>query len=295
LVLGITLGPGCVGNNEPPAMPRPEERAPVSYLPRDLDVALTLDLARLRQNLPAGATERLLAQGTFGGDEPTAQTLGRALERAQRIWIAFRPSAKLTALDSVVVLEGDFGGAPSEARLSAFLPGRDLGAGLSVFEAKKVSSRASVARLYSWNERLWIAASTAEIDAVERTVELGASESGLIPPSRGVLALALRVGPFRERMRDDSPRGAAFLERATVLELSGDLAAEGLRVRADLEFETPEAAQTAQRALGLLLELLAEGSPGLFAGSPQSEIVERTLTVELKIAPERLLAWLQGS
>jgi hypothetical protein len=286
---------GCAGSGAVPSQPVPERRAPSSYLPGDLDVALTLDLARMRSTLPE--SERL---GSFLlGAEPEAEgsasaAVSAALLVTNRVWIGLRPSVTLRALDSVMILEGNFSGAPSEARTRGFLPGRDLGRGLVVFEAREAKGRSAPARLYSWNEELWIVATTAELDAVERTVEDGVVDRPLAPPSRGVVSVAVRVQPLLPELAAQAPDAAALFAGAELLEVSADLDAGGLGFRLDLSFEMAADAARAERALDVLLLLLETTTPQLVGQDLKTEVVANALVVEGRFSAQEVQAWLSG-
>ncbi|HSC89669.1 MAG TPA: hypothetical protein VLC09_20445, partial [Polyangiaceae bacterium] len=260
LILGL-LGLGtasCGGETPDAAAPSPATRRPaVSYLPADLDVVVRLDTERLRQELPPGSTEQLLDLSKRGaGDaEPAANVIAQALTQSQRLWLGLRPDMRAERVDGVAVLEGNFSTISADQRAAAFLPGRDLGNGWSVFDARSVPRRNSPARLYTYGDELWIVATQAELDAVERTVELGRSESGLEPAARGVVSVAVRMAPLFEQLKTAAPRAAGMLEHASLVTASADLRADGLAARVELTFDRKGEAERLERAVDTLVFL----------------------------------------
>lgn len=287
----VSVGAGCAGAPARAESIRESRRAPVSYLPGDLDVALRIDLEKIRSSLPLSVSEELLKLAETGGGNSTEEILASALARGRRVWLAFRPGERSLVADFVVIVEGDFSRIPLEHLHRAFSPARDIGAGVLLFEGRERGARSTVSRLYSLRDELWIFATEAELDAIERTVEQGVSGEGLHPDERGLASLELRVQPLLPRLKSTSGKALAFFQSVELLRASVDLKAEQLRAHAELRFTSEESAQDSVAAFDLLLRLLALSDFGLTREQVRLEQIGRALVIETEVSPSSLGRW----
>ncbi len=271
----------------PPAAPR--VTTPVQAIPADLDVVVRIDLAPIRSSLPAVAQTDLAAVALAGDASAASDVVRRALDRAEQAWIGFRPGQDPVDTDNVLVLRGNFSSIPSAELGDAFEPARDLGGGWSAYDARSVRARSAPARLYTHLDDLWVIASEAELDAVERVIESGARERRLEPPERGIISVAARMPGVAASIRSSSPKAARFLSNADVGTLSADLGADGLEVFAELGFVDEATAERSARALSIVLGVLTAAHPEGFRASTEVHTVGSAVTLRAKV-PHELLA-----
>jgi hypothetical protein len=283
--LGACGGAERVG--PPPAAPT--VTTPVQAIPADLDVVVRIDLDPIRAALPAEAQSDLAAVALAGDLSAASDVVRRAIERAHQVWIGFRPGQLPEQTDNVLVLRGDFSKVPVAALGDAFKPPRDLGGGWSAYDVRRVQGRSAPARLYTHLDDLWVIASEAELDAVERVIEDGVRERRLEPPERGVLSVAARMAGVAASIRQTSPKAARFLSQADVGTLSADLGSEGLEVFAELGFVDEATAARSARALQLVLAALAAGNTEGFRATAEVNTVGSAVTLRAKV-PHSLLS-----
>lgn len=258
LALGF-LGCGGAGEGAGPVTPQveaPSVAAPVRAVPSDLDVVLRIDLEAMRSAFPADVEARL-AQALLGEDGASSgasEVMILALLQARQVWIGWRPGPD--DWDNVFVLRGDFGELRETDLSRDFHPARALPNGWRVHEARSVTSRGAPAALYAHLDDLWVFASEAEIDAVERVLDGRAPEERLEPPERGVVSVAARMPSLVAQYRRVSPQAARLLEGARTVQASADLTAEGLSVAAEMSFEAEDLAEGAAEGLRRLLQAM---------------------------------------
>jgi hypothetical protein len=284
----------------PPPAPPPAPRLgrPAEAIPADLDVVVRIDLGRVRAALgPAllGALAKAAApRGVTRGTE--------LLERVEVAWIALRPGETLEHSDAVVVLRGRFGdfAPPQLDPASRWEPAVELGGAWRRWDLRgPAAERISLARVYARAEDVVVAASTAEIDAVERVLEAGARDGALQAPERGALSLALRAAGRFERLARRRPELGELLHGARVLTASADVTGSGLRADAAVEFADEASAGRALRALRAAAARLAgaDGALGQAARAVSTEAVATSLQIRLHLdraALDRLVASAAG-
>lgn len=254
-LLGLVLGAaalGCAGERSRVALSAPVTRPPGRQIPVDLDVVVRLDLARIRRNLDmdiAEALARLLASPA--GDPGDLLLL--AITHAEQAWVGFRPDLDPRNWDNVVILRGGFSTISTDSISRVWGPSRDLGGGYSVYDISSPSARAAPARLYTLNEERWLIASEAEVDALERCVEMGRAEREEEPPARGLVSVTARLGRLTEL--GHSRAGLRAFEKARSLQASLDLSDARLVLRARVKFPEESDATLAHRALSLMAAL----------------------------------------
>lgn len=282
----LVSGCGASAAPPPPAAPPPSAAAPALAIPADLDVVVRIDLDPIRAALPDDAALRLVdALGTQL--DTTAEVVRLALGRARQVWIAWRPGARPELWDNVIVLRGDFSGIREGELTRAFHPARLLAGGWRSYAARKPQGRAAPAAIYAHHDELWVVASVAEIDAVDRLLEGRADEPPVEVPERGVLSLGARLPGVAAQLRGRAPKAARFLERARTASASADLTSEGLKLIAEMRFERVEDAERASRALELLLAAMALEGPSWWKGVEVTTVAS-TLAVRARVPHEAL-------
>lgn len=296
LVLGCA---GCAGaaDGEQPARSAPHAApsvaAPALAIPSDLDVVVRLDLDPIRAALPRGV-DSPWARAALGMTGHSSSAVVRsALLGARQVWIGWRPGPRPEHWDNVVVLRGDFSKVDEALLAQAFHPPRDRGGGWRTYDVREMGGRAAPARVYAHLEDLWVVASAAEIDAVDRVLDGRAFEDRLEAPEQGVVSLAARLPSVATRLRHRAPKAARFLSKARTARASADLTSAGLEVSAEMEFEGVEAAERAAAALRLLLLALAVQGPSWIEGVRIST-TEATLALKAQIPHRALEALASG-
>lgn len=253
--------PGGRAVAPPPLAPRFDQ--PALTIPADLDLVVRVDLKRLRAvlGLEGGAvldelTRHLPAEEP---DRDTAALTRRLFSRAETLWIAARPGLAPELTDSVVVLRGDFRGqVPSALGGSpAWRAAQDLGGDVRRFERPPPALRSAPAVLYVQGGSVAVLGSTAEIDALERTIEQGKVDAAVRAPEAGIVTFAARLTDLTRRLRERAPTVAGILRGAESIEGSVDHAVTEFRFRVDVHFAGAPEAEAGARALRGVLGALA--------------------------------------
>ncbi len=278
----------------PPATPAPSVTSPDQAIPGDLDVAVRLDLHRMRDALgPAtlAALERR-TPGRAGAEGGEARLMAQAFKHADTVWIAVRPEARPELMDNVIVLEGHFAGLrpgdfPTQPRWG--LP-VDLGGDWRVFSRATPAARAAPARIYAHSDSLLVFVSTAEIDSAQRCIEKRAGDDHMEPEAKGAMSIAARLPPLAGLIEKRSPAAARLLSSASKLSADADLGAQGLDAELDVDFDSEDHAKTAADAAGLLAKGVAGegGATAAVAKALHIESVGKSLVVRVKMTREKL-------
>lgn len=229
----------------PPVLPAPPaRRVPADLIPGDLDVVVRVDLGAVRDSLGAAAVTELRRRsvGAQADEWGTSRLLTGVATRATTAWFAFRPGSNPPVLDHVLVLRGHFEGLdPSTdggpARWSA---AHDIGDGWRYHEAPARVARLTPARIYLRDSTVVVLVTTAELDAVERTLGSGAMAdprfAPLLPPTHGTLAVIARSRAVAGWCDDAVPAAAGLFGAAQRVSLVLNLADWGLEAEAALAF-----------------------------------------------------------
>ncbi len=213
-------------------------------------------------------------------DEP-GELLAVALTHSDTVWVGFRPALDPRRLDNVIILEGDFSSIPSETMTRTFGPSRDLGGGYERYDRLTPAPRAAPVLLYRLHEERLLFASTAEVDALERTIEHGKAERTSTPPSRGLASVSARLTRVRE-LAEGQASFRAF-EKARHFEASVDLLGDLLKASLRIEFDDMDDASLARQAVSLLSKVALPADVDV-----RAENAAEVLSLEIA-APVRLL------
>jgi len=293
-----TLAVGCgPGRIPPPATPAPTLRGPTDAIPAELDVALRIDLGRIRSVLGQEAFERLRQSSTSSGahgDAETERLMTDALSRSDAVWIAFRPAERADITDSVTVLRGKFAGFdPRDYDSSPRWQGpQDLGGGWRRYDRQRPKVRAAAARIYARSEDVLVVVSTAPLDSVERRLEGGADDAHMEPVEEGILSLDARADAVGRWLLERTPTGARLLAGVRRLRLRADLHTVGLEAELELEMKEESTAKDTAEALAQVAKALAE-SGGLEArviAGLKVEVVGGRVVLRLSLPPDVLAA-----
>lgn len=281
----VLLAPVACGGSLPPPPAAPSLDHPASAIPSDLDVALRVDLARARHVFGPGVTDSVRVEIVDEHEDPgTARLLARAIEKADAVWVAFRPGHSARLTDNVIVLRGDFRSVDplGDARAGWSHPA-DLGGGYFLFDRPRPSRRSAPARVYAFADERLVLVSEAEIDSVERAVEYRAGGARVEPPDRGLVSVSARPGPLAGLLSAEFPAVATVLDEARSLEGYADVGEDGLRGNVEAEFPTEQEALKAEGQARELLTVLrhARGLVGRVARSAESSAVGRRLVIRL--------------
>jgi hypothetical protein len=224
---------GC-GEARPATAPAAEPRVPADLIPGDLDVVVRVDLAAIRGALGDAALTELRARAQLDGDSRGDRFVDAAIARGSTAWFAFRPDEAAGVLDHVLVLRGRFDALdPRETEGAArWTPPLPMRAAWRRYDAVRPPARTEPARIYLRDSTVAVALTAAEIDPIERSLELGqAPEARLapvLPPIRGTLAGAARSRSIAGWFRDLEPFVADLLGAAQRLSIVLDLPDSGL-------------------------------------------------------------------
>ena len=291
---------GCARERIGPPPDAPGVSDPPDAIPPDLDVVVRIDLRRMRAALGPGVLERLRlpAGGHASEDKDDARLLADVLERADLVFIAFRPGLALADTDRVVVLEGRFadfdvrryGG---KARWTA---GQDLGAAWFRFERSKGAARGAPAQVYVRATDLVVLVSVAEIDSVERAIQGRSVSARLEVPSRGAVSVAARAGSLRRLIAESASAAAELLSRAGLVRGYGDLDATGVQVELEVEFHSEADARDAGKAASVVAAAVAEGDgvAARVARETSVETVGKVVVLRVRLGGDLLADVLQG-
>lgn len=230
------------------APPRsPGLASPELAIPGDLDVVVRLDVARLREALGPRFRQALERLGT--GD---AAWVSARVAEADAVWLAFRPGPEGEPMDSVLVLAGKLSVVVPPVS-EGWGPAEALGADVRRYLRRGELARAAPAVIYAGRSDWLVVGTSAEIDALERSVERGARDPRLAPVARGVLSFALRPEVAAAALRRPWPAIGSALGRGQ--RLAGWVDVKGDRVDLEVELQLPEAelARELQSALSPLL------------------------------------------
>lgn len=297
MLLGATLT-GCGKERiPPPAAPAPALAGPTDAIPGELDLAVRIDLGRIRSVLGSAAFEKL-RQSSMGsapkGDDETARLLADAMARSKAVWVAVRPGPRAELTDSVTVLSGDFAKLDPRSYASdpAWGPPLDLGAGWRRWDRAKPKARSSPARIYARTDDVLVLVTEAPLDSVERRLEQGVDDAHVEPAEEGVFSLDARAPALRAWLSDRWPTASRLLAQCERVRLHADLDAVGLRGELELHLSGAGPARDTAEALGGMARALVEsgGLAAKVAGGLRVEAVGSRVVVRVSLPPEVLAA-----
>lgn len=291
-LLAALLWAGAVGCAErrveaPP--PAPAALSPDDAIPADMDVAVRLDMARMRRALGDTATAALRQRATesAAGDSAEEQLIADLLASADTVWVALRPGLEARLTDKVVVFEGEYAGFEprSHGAEAAWKLPLDLGGGWRLYERPQPAVRSAPARINVRANEIVVLVSTAEIDSVERALEQRAGDPHLQPARRGVISIEARPQPLARHLQDRAPAVARLLARASLLRAHGDINAHGLSAELELKYQSAHHAQRVATAAELLAQAIAQedGVAAQVARHLQIEVVSDATVVRLQL------------
>ncbi len=270
LLLALLAATGCGPKRIPrPPAAVPSMSEPTDAVPGDLDVALRVDLSKIRAAIGDAAFE-LLRRGTpvggASGDRGSESLLADAIAKSDSVVIALRPSEKEKLTDSVIVLQGRFESIDPrnyETTPRWGLP-IDLGADWRRWDRPRPTTRAAPARIYAHGNEMMVFVSTAPIDSVERQLEQGADDPHVEPVEKGLLSLDARSRVFVPFLDGRAPSFARLLERSSRLRMFADLDSTEMTAEVELELDSEGAAREAADAVGEVARS-AQADGGLMA------------------------------
>jgi hypothetical protein len=277
----------------PPLAPVLEE--PALAIPGDLDLVMRVDLSRLRDLFGLGfeaALDEMLAR-TPGADADgdTGRMLLRLLSRADTVWLGARPGLSPELTDNVLVARGKFAGLVPEA-IGGDPPWdrpERLGGGVLRYERAAPKLRATPAVIYLREPDRVVLGSTAEIDALELTLERGEGQPPLRAPEAGVVALSARVPQLSQGLRARAPTLTRLLDGADRLSCSVDRRGDDLELVLELSYENASRAADVAGPIEQVLARLAE-SGFRFLERVRVQPAGSSVTLTLSLPMERVKA-----
>ena len=298
LCLGGALTLSACSPPLPPAPPPPTApvlEQPALAIPGDLDLVLRVDLARLRDLFGLGfeaALDEMLARAPGSdADGDTGRLLLRLLSRADTVWLGARPGLSPELTDNVLVARGKFAGLVPEAIGGEPSWGRPerLGGGVLRYERAAPKLRATPAVIYLREPDRVVIGSTAEIDALELTLERAEGLPPLRAPESGIVALAARVPELSRGLRERAPTLTRLLDGADELSCSVDRRGEDLELLVELRYAKPARAADVAGPIEAVLARLAD-SGFRFLESVRVQAAGASVTLSLALPMERVKA-----
>ena len=290
LVCLLVAGCGARRRTTPPPA-APALATPALAVPADLDIAMRLDLGRMRAELGEHARRALGARQQGGSDSGQTRLTNEALLRANTVWLGFRPGLPADLTDNVLVLRGDFEGFDPEG-FEADPPWgmpRDLGGGWRRYERPPAATRAAAVRVYQQHDDLLVLVSTAEVDAVERALERGQTDGGVQVPNAGTIALAARGPALAGYFVKQLPSVARLLRATPHVAARLDLPVGRVHGEIELELVDEASATTMAHAFEELIELGRQHRDlQPMAAGASVEAVGRDVVVRLDMGGEAL-------
>lgn len=270
-VLVLWMGVSCTRQaGLPPTAGRPCCRfdTAAELIPGDAEVVLRIAWSRVRSGPLQAAALGALPESTAG------LPLGNALDRARAIFLGLRLMPDGLRGDGVVVIETDSTEMDEAAlRASMFAPTKPEGHGSSRSWARSGRlDRFAPALLWVLDGKAVVVATASEVDAVERTARFGPDGEHLSPPARGLFSFSARVprgATWAEPLRDPLRRLVSDLQSASG---AADLDGEDVRITAELVYDSPAAAASAELMARRFLQVtLQDGAePSSVAGEGSS-------------------------
>jgi hypothetical protein len=277
--LAISLS-ACASSSRPPPPAAPVLFEPLDAVPADLDVAVRVDVARLRAALGTLLFAGLRRVATAGIEaDGTSDYLLLAIEKSDLAVFAFRPELEGAGVDGVLVLRGKFeklDPRDSKARPPWQSP-RDLGGAVRRYDRDQPAERGAPARIYARGDEMLVIVSAAEIDSVELRVERQQESAVVRPPARGVIAFAARLRAFRLPLHQRFPLVAELLEDAREVHGVVEFGADGASFELSLPFESEAAAESAKTGIAGVLKAFGErgAGEGVFSAIAKRTSAER--------------------
>lgn len=288
----LALAAACGPKPLPALPPAPRASVPADLIPPDLDVVVRLDLGRVKSALGATAVSALGGEVLARGAPKQAadELLIASLLEADVVYLGYRPSGSGLPLDRVLVLQGRF--TQLMRPPAGFSGATDLGADVRYWDVTTPAPREGVARIYAVGDRLRAFASEAELDAVERQLQIGSGEQRLEAPAEGTLSLAARPALLAGVAGNGLLR--RLLEGSKRLTAVADLESDGVHLKAELVLENAEqAADLASAGKLVLLRLLGERADQLELRSDAERVLMSVRLTRAELAPT--LGCLQGA
>ena len=285
----------CGPERVPPPAAGPSLIDPADAIPGDLDVAIRVDLKRIRASVGQTLFESLrnraaIARG--GADAGSERLLADALARSETAWVAFRPGLPAELTDNVVLLRGDFARIDprSYGTDPKFRGPRDLGGAWRLYERDEPKARSLPARIYARDDTILVFVSTAEIDSVERSLERRMDDPHVEPEAAGVVSVEARTPALARLVLERSPAAAKLLRRGQKLRAHADLGPNGLTGELELGLESAEDARETAEASALFARALAEqgGEVATFVKGLTIEAVGESVVARLSLTPSEL-------
>ncbi len=252
----------CARERRPPP-PAPQVYRPADTIPGDLDAVIRIDIGRIRARLGEQIMDSVRARMQLASDDPPGERLlYDALDRADTVWLAFRPGPDFAPTDNVVVLRGAFSDIRPRhyAGAAPWGPPVDLGGDWRRLD-REAPKRSAPARVYFRSTDLVVVCSEAEIDSVERSIELQRGDPHVDPPDRGAVAVEVRLPTIANVTAGRVPRLAALLAQGRKLRGSADLDASGLDVEVEALFGVAADAEALADLTRDLLQRYQAGGP----------------------------------
>jgi len=279
----------CSAVGPPPAQPNAMQQ-PQGALPADLDLAFRVNLQLIASELGRPLVEQLLVDTLGEGHTPASSLLGQALKHSELLWIGVRAGMPIDAAEKIVILRGHF------AEVLRRQPGADGAWTASTPElrprqfSRGAAQPGALVRLYPVGDELLLAASAAQVSAVERWFERGTDDLGLRPPERGAVSAAARPERLRELYLQPYPELAAHFSGTRQLQAYFDVGAQWLTFELELSFQSSTQASDASHVFEQLRLELAKHpcAVGGVARAAQVSVFERSLRVLGRLDPARM-------
>jgi len=263
----------------------------IDLLPRDLDIVVRIDVARLKAGLGPGVAERFAARAAEQGGEGF---VSEAIAKADAVWIGMR-LADIDAGDRVLVAEGRLGEIHIEPKEWMETTPAATNEGVRIIDRKGITARNGTGRMVVVKDKLYAFISPVEVDATSRLLRDGPDEGRGDPSADGLISVDVRGHRLPPSLEKRYPSIAAVIAGVVRVRGSATLADGGLLVNIDL---TAKSAEAAQRVEKFLVTLRDNVSDPKYAGLMQTVKIERVdthLHVRTTIPAPMVIAALSGA
>jgi hypothetical protein len=296
LALSLALSAGC-GAEVPAggagAMPRVPEGPRVArqvdapdLLPKDLDLVVRVDLARMRSGLGPDATKQLSARAVAlsPGSADQEAILATALGRAEVVWVGMRLT-DVESGDRVVVAEGRLAGLAPEPGGPDWNQQKTAIADVFVYDRATPPPRAGTARIVAVGDRILAFVSPVQVAAVDRVLRNGPDEGRGDPAAEGIFSVDLRARPLPWLL------ARRFKHIADILE---GLVDDGAKLEGEIVAKSSESADKAMKFLAILRDNVQDPKYVELMSKAKLERVGKRVQLKWEVPARAVLGMVSG-
>lgn len=274
---------------EPQPSPLSRRLVPNEVLPKDLDLVVRLDLARLKETLGARSEEELAARFSKDG------LVARALRGARTLTLALR-SSDIDLGDHVIVVESDAreGLSPDELGRAGFREQASANDKLRVFLREEAGARDATHLVLLLDQTAVAFVSSAEVDAVLRVLAEGADDERGQPVAEGVVSADVRPRRLRPDLERRFPSIGALIAQVNRIRARFSVSEAGFELDADVIAASAEGATRLDKFLAALREGADQSKSSALLRKLRVEPLGTIVHVSALFAPQDIAALVFG-